>query len=334
VAAGATVDEVCRTLGRGIRAGVVRSRAGTLYKPSVSRRMESSLRVHVLPRIGALPVEGLSRRLLQRMVDELAAEHSAEVARKALHALSAALRIAERDGLLDSNPCHGVRVPSDGPGERAVRVLTPPEVDALIAAATTDDERLGRSLAGPLVALAFGSGLRLGELLALAWGPEGLDLDAGVVRVRRSLDRVRGADGAFALVTPKTRSAARDVPMDPADVVLLRRHWQAGDRPRPGALVFSVNGEPLNAIGAWRHVWARIVRAADLAPPSPRFHDTRHAWAVAMLRAGIRPEAVARLGGWSDVGLVTRRYGRHALPDELADAGRLLGAWRASRRGA
>ena len=52
-----------------------------------------------------------------------------------------------------------------------------------------------------------------------------------------------------------------------------------------------------------------------------------------MLRAGVRPEAVARLGGWSDVGMVTRRYGRHALPDELAEAGRLLGAWRTSRRG-
>ncbi len=76
VVAGATVEEVCRALGRGIRAGLGRSRAGTLYKPSVSRRMESSLRVQVLPRIGTLPVEGLSRRLLQRLVDGLAAEHS------------------------------------------------------------------------------------------------------------------------------------------------------------------------------------------------------------------------------------------------------------------
>ena len=50
-----------------------------------------------------------------------------------------------------------------------------------------------------------------------------------------------------------------------------------------------------------------------------------------MLRAGVR---VARLRGWSDVALVTRRYGKHALPDELADTGRLLGAWRAGRRGA
>jgi integrase len=332
VVAGATVEEVCRALGRGIRAGVVRSRAGTLYKPSVSRRMESSLRVHVLPRIGALPVETLSRRLLQRLVDELAAEHSPEVARKALHALSAALRMAERDGLLDANPCLGVRVPTDGLGERPVRVLTPTEVEALVAAAEADDRRLGRSLGGPLLALAFGSGLRSGELLALVWGPDGLDLESAVVRVRRSLDRVRGADGAFALVPPKTRAAVRDVPLDPSDVAVLRRHRQASGATPDGSLVFSFRGGPLDATGNLRHLWARAVRGAEVPPPAPRLHDARHFWAVAMLRAGVRPEAVARLGGWSDVGMVTRRYGRHALPDELAEAGRLLGAWRTSRR--
>jgi hypothetical protein len=48
-----------------------------------------------------------------------------------------------------------------------------------------------------------------------------------------------------------------------------------------------------------------------------------------LLRAGVRPEAVARLGGWSDVAMVTRRYGKHALPDEVADAAALLETWRA-----
>lgn len=52
-----------------------------------------------------------------------------------------------------------------------------------------------------------------------------------------------------------------------------------------------------------------------------------------MLRAGIAPPAVAELGGWAEVGIIHRRYGRRALPDELADAGRALGRWRAAHRG-
>src|SRR5688572_24866553 len=49
-----------------------------------------------------------------------------------------------------------------------------------------DDARLKRSFAAPRYTLAFGAGLRMGELLALRWGPDGLDLDSGVVHVRAS----------------------------------------------------------------------------------------------------------------------------------------------------
>jgi integrase len=208
----------------------------------------------------------------------------------------------------------------------------------ILAAAHADDARLGRSLAAPLLTLAFGTGLRSGELLGLVWGPEGLDIEQEIVRVRRSVDRVRGVDGRFPIIAPKSRAAVRDVPLDPADVPALRRHRLASGRPPDGALVFAdEQGDPLNAVGALRHVWARIAGAArigdePLPAPLPRFHDARHAWAVAMLRAGIAPAALAKLGGWSDVGIIHRRYGRHALPDELAHAGRALGEWREARR--
>jgi Phage integrase family len=128
------------------------------------------------------------------------------------------------------------------------------------------------------------------------------------------------------------------VPLDPADVPALRRHRLASGRPSDGALVFAEeHGDPLDAGGSVRRAWARMVAAAriddePLAAPLPRLHDARHAWAVAMLRSGIAPAALARLGGWADVGIIHRRYGRRALPDELDGAGRALGAWRASRR--
>ncbi|MBY0397952.1 MAG: hypothetical protein K2X91_15985, partial [Thermoleophilia bacterium] len=226
-----TVLEVARALGRGIVAGTVRNRNGAPYKPSVSRRMESLLREHVIPRIGAVPVTTLTRRDVQRLVDELAADTSPETARKALGALSVSLRVAERDGTIDRNPAERITVPRDGSGERPIRVVTPEEADAILDAARADDERLGRSLAGPLLALAFGTGLRSGELLGLVWGPDGLDLDAEVLRVRRSVDRVRGPDGTFPIVAPKSRAAVRDVPLDPADVTVLRRHRLASGRP-------------------------------------------------------------------------------------------------------
>ncbi len=180
---------------------------------------------------------------------------------------------------------------------------------------------------GPLVGLGLATGLRLGELLGLAWGAEGLDITAGVVRVRRSLDRTRGPAGRFAIVAPKSAAGVRDVPLGPSELARVRRHRLATGRPRAGELVFAdERGLPLDANGLPRYGWHRIRRVAD--EPLHRFRDLRHAWAVYSLRAGLRPEAVAQLGGWSDVAMVTRRYGRHPLPDEVADAGALLEAWR------
>ena len=240
----ATVEEAARSLCRGVVAGTVRSRAGTPFKPSVARKYESMLRLHVVPTIGGLPLAALRKRDVQRFVDDLAARESAETARKALTALRVALRLAERDGLIDVSPCSGVRVPADSDGERPARTLTPEEAAAIVAAADADDARLGRSLGGPLFALAFGTGLRSGELLALRWGRDGLDLDAGVVRVRRSLDRQRTIVGSFAEVAPKSWASRRDVPLAPADAGRLRRHRLATGRPPDGSLVFTNQRSP------------------------------------------------------------------------------------------
>lgn len=328
----ATVEDAAVALCRGMRGGTVRARNGVPYKPSVVRKYESNLRLHALPYIGGMPVGSLRKRDVQRFVDELAAEASAETARKALTALRVTLHFAERSGLVEGDPCSGVRVPTDPEGERPIRVITPEEGTVILGAAAADDTRLGeRSLAFPLFALALGSGLRSGELLALPWGREGLDLDGGRACVRRSLDRVRDASGSFLFVPPKSRASRREVPLAPADIAILRRHRLASGRPPDGALVFSDAGRPLNATGLPRHAWRRVVEASGITEPLPRLHDARHAWAVIMLRAGARPEAVTKLGGWGDVGMVTRRYGRHALPDELADAGLALERFRTLR---
>lgn len=327
-----TVEDACRSLGAGIIAGTVRTRNGTPFKPSVSRKYESMLRLYVVPRLGDVPLVGLAKRDVQAMLDALAAEETAETARKALTALRVALRVAERDGHIEANPCAGVRVPADGHDARPVRILTPEECSAIVTAADAMDARLARSLGGPLFALAFGTGLRSGELLALRWGEDGLDLEAGVVRVRRSLDRERGPDGSFELLLPKSRASWRDVPLTPPDAARLRRHRLAAGRRADGALVFAdAAGHPLSAKGIVRYAWAEAVVASAVALPAPTFHDARHAYATHVLRAGLTLHAVARLLGHRDVSLVARRYG-HALPDELADAGRILDRFRGGSR--
>lgn len=327
-----TVEDAARRLCKAMKDGSVRSRSGREYKPSVTRNYEGHLRRLVLPRIGAVPVTTLTAGDCQRLVDEIAGRTSPAHARAALAALRVALRLSERYGEIPSNPCAGVRPPTSDE-ERSPRVLSASESVCLLGAAEADDDRFGRSFAAPFVALALGTGLRVGELLALPWGVDGVDLTAGLVRVRRSLDRVKDAYGVYPFVAPKSRHGRRDVPLAPEDTARLRRHRLATGRPQDGTLVFAdIHGGPLPPHGLPRAAWERITKASGLPNPRPRLHDLRHSFATHALAAGLSAHAVARLLGHSDAGLVWRRYG-HALPDELARAGEALSAWRAVKHG-
>jgi integrase len=341
-----------------MREGSVRTNRGQEYKPSVLRKYEEALRVLVIPEIGAVPVATLTRGDVQRLVDGIAAQRTPEHARKALVSLRVSVRLAERYGEVDGNVCGGIRVPTNSEGEKPPVVLTPEQAAAIVAQADADDGRRKRSYCGPLISLAFGAGLRLGELLALQWGKEGLDLDDGVVRVRRSLDRVRDPSGVYPVIPPKSRASRRDVPLTEDDVARLRRHRMATGRrdgdlvfgdesgialsPTPatrgflracwGARIFTDESDAeLRAAKSW-HAFRHLCSERDVQLPLPNFHSTRHAFASHMLAAGLSAHAVAQLLGHSDAGLVWKRYG-HALPAEVARAGDVLGAWRAGRSG-
>ncbi|MFN2467042.1 MAG: hypothetical protein ABR521_02760 [Gaiellaceae bacterium] len=157
-----TVEDAARRLCRGMVDGSIRARDGRPYKPSVVRKYEEQLRLLVLPRIAAVPINALTGGDCQRLVDEIAADRTPEHARKALTALRVALRVAQRYGELDSSPCAGVRVPVSAHGEAVARILTPEETTAVVDAAELEDARLERSFAAPLIVLALATGLRLG----------------------------------------------------------------------------------------------------------------------------------------------------------------------------
>ncbi len=323
------IFEAATRLVRGMRDGSAVTNSGEAYKPSVVRKYEAALRLDVVPSVGAIPVDELTRGDVQRLVDEIGRSASVDRAAKALVALRVVLRQCERYGEIEANPCRGVSVPRRRDEERPARVLTVAEVERLLAAAQADDERLKRSLAHPLVLLAAFTGARLGELLALAWGPTGLDLDQHRMTISRSLDRYRDEQTRrHQFITPKSRASRRGVPLDQRAVAGLRAHRLASGRPADGELVFSdVLGRPLIPQSIPRHLWLRTLDRAKLADPQPRFHDLRHAWASHALASGLGAHAVAKLLGHSDAGLVWQRYG-HALPDELAGAADRIASWR------
>lgn len=76
----------------------------------------SILRVHVLPRWGAVPLGRIDHSSVQEWVTTLGRRRSPALVVKAYRLLAAVLRSAVRDRLIAFNPCDGVELPSVGVG--------------------------------------------------------------------------------------------------------------------------------------------------------------------------------------------------------------------------
>lgn len=349
-----TLEDAARRFCRGMLDGTARTRDGRQYGRQTAATYEGALRLRVLPVLGRVPVATLSRGDIQRLVSEIAGRDSVAQASHVRAALAAVLRQCEDYGELDSTPCVGIRVErahDEHDDAEPVFVLTPAQGVELVRAADADDEAHGRSLLGPFVRLALATGLRRAELLALPWGPDGLDLDAGTVTVRRSLATSRDREtGRYPFLPTKSRRSRRTVPLPAADIPALRRHRLATGRPADGALVFAHDDGrelgPSRLRVPWRRAtvtalgvcercstaardWTKEDECEHELGPLPTVHDLRHSYASHALRAGLTARAVADLLGHADASLVLRRYA-HTLPDELSGAAVALDKWRAT----
>jgi integrase len=144
---------------------------------------------------------------------------------------------------------------------------------------------------GALCFFMFGTGSRIGEAVALTWADVDLGNRTAIIR------------------QTKTRSE-RTTHLPPPVLASLAN---IPSNRNPNNRVFKY---------AWRdstrQVWDNAIRRAGIKRLTP--HSCRHGFATTMLRAGVDPKTVAKLGGWKDVGTVMRFYA-HAMEDKtITDA--------------
>jgi integrase len=244
----------------------------------------------------------LSARDVRQLLATLAADGVGERTAQLAHAvLRAALEDAVREEIIARNVAKLVRAPRPVKQER--EPLTVHQVRELLKA--TRDHRLHALF----VVFAL-LGLRRSEALGLRW--DDVDLDAGVLRVRRSLHR---ADGKLTVFDTKTQRSARAVPLPALVVRALRHHklhqdaerQQLGARwPNLGYVFTTPIGTPIDPRNCTRVVQAQC-KAAGL--PAIRLHDLRHGCVSVLLALGVPPRTVMDIVGHSTLEMTMTVYG-------------------------
>jgi integrase len=286
-------------------------------RPRTHGRYTELLRLHVIPALGHVLLEKLAPVDVQRLLNRKLAEGlSPKTVRHIRGVLSTALGRAVKWSLIGRNA--------------AALTDAPRAVTANIRAFDSDEARRfidavsGERLEA-LYLLTITLGLRRGEVLALKWND--LDLDADIVHVRASLQRV---NGCLQLSETKTQKSRRKLPILEFVAKALRLHRTrqiearllAGPQWRDAGFVFTTGiGTPVDPANLLDN-FKRILKKAGL--PDIRFHDLRHSAASLLLTLNVHPRVVMELLGHSQISLTMNTYS-HVVPDLLREAVGKLG---------
>ena len=263
-------------------------------KPSTVDEKELTLRRHLVPYFGEMPLGKVSFAAIQDYkAAKVKDDYNEKTINNHLMILRRMLEVARKRGLIETVPeIEWLKAPKP-----AFDFLTFEEAERLLAAAD------GEWRVMFLVALR--TGLRQSELLGLRW--EDVDLKAGRLVVRQAI--VRGRIG-----TPKS-GKPREVPLSSETVRALKEH-----RHLRGQYVFSYDdGEPLQKTCLRRPLPAACKKAGLR---NVGWHVLRHTFASHLTMRGVPLKVIQELLGHSTMEM-TMRYA-HLAPEVRRDAVELL----------
>lgn len=282
---------------------------------------------HIAPEIGSYSLSELNTDILQRFINNQADNGSLKgggLSPKTLQNMNRmihkSLEKAMELDLIVKNYASFVEIPRIE--ETEMRVLTVEEQEQLEKELTTSNEKLAFG-----VYLSLTLGIRLGEVLGLRWSD--IDTQKGIVRIRRTVNRLEKLDGSgteLVVGTPKSKKSLRDIPISEGYCQKLMYYWARSSQimrkpPKDNDyLLRSAVGGPAEP-KTMQETFKRILKAAGVADAN--FHSLRHTFATRAIEKGADVKTLSVLLGHSDVNITLNRYA-HVLDEQKRKTMNLL----------
>ena len=188
--------------------------------------------------------------------------------------------------------------------------ITATEIESLTGAeivAVLDTLKGSRIYA--VAALAFATGMRRGELLALRW--RNVDLAKAMLTVEHSLEQTKAG---LRFKEPKSMHGHRSISLPTSAVAMLTRHRKEqleirmalgmGKHDTDAVVFCNLDGSPISP-NNFSATWRVAIRKAGFRVS---FHACRHSHASALIAAGLDVVAVSRRLGHSSPVITLRTY--------------------------
>jgi integrase len=277
------------------------------------------LRGHLAPFFGDRPLNRIDERFVATYLKQKRDQGlSSKTVHNHLNFMHGLFKFSVKRGWAAQNPVATVERPRKArQPERRLRFLQPVELDALLRGVA--DDELG-AVERPLYLTAAMTGLRQGELIALAWS----DIDWLARRIRVADNFPRGR--VDKRDSPKSHEG-RSVPMADRVGAELERHFQRTHYRADSDQVFChpETGKPLDPSKVGKR-FKKTLERAGLREIT--FHELRHTFGTQLSAAGVPLRTIQEWMGHGDA--KTTEVYRHYAPDPTHGADMVEGAF--SRR--
>jgi len=230
---------------------------------------------NLTPEFGSRALHLITRRDIEAYSRSRASKVKGATINRELALLRHLFNIAIEKGYTDHNPARGLKRHPEAPWRHKF-YFSESEIEKLISGSAPHLR--------PILAVAFGTGLRKGDILGLKW--RDVDLDRGIISIQMQ----------------KTGEPI-EIPLIPMLRDLLR---QMKSRAGLSQFVFSL-GSSGQGIGDIKTAFRAALRRSGLAEKGYRFHDIRRTFARMLYNQGVILTKIQRLLGHKSV-LTTERY--------------------------
>lgn len=275
----------------------IRLKGGTINK------YRNLIDTHIMPELGSVKLNNitstvvnnfLTQKLQKGRIDKTGGL-SASYVRSIMLIVNSAIKFAVAEQM-----CLPLKTPIMKPSnsKTEITVLSVDEQKRLETHLRSD---LDPTKAGIYISLH--TGLRIGEICALAW--DDVDFKNRIIKIRHTVARVRDSEKETAtkliIDTPKTPSSTRDIPISSDLLPILEEIHNFSS----SAYVISETTEFISP-RTYEYRYHRLLDESGIA--SVNYHALRHTFATRCIEAGVDVKSLSEILGHSNVGITLNTY--------------------------
>lgn len=265
-------------------------------KASTIWRYSYLLDCQIYPKLGDVRIRDLTQEMMQEFAKEIKQtgriNGSAPLSDNYVSSVVGVLSDLQ-EYAVKKKMCHPFIFPISKPGMKKTRhtILSVGEISRLL---TCLNEAKETAAAG--VAITLYAGLRVGEVCALQW--KDIDLENGILTVRKTVQRVQkgdGIDGSYLrLDRPKTPCSMREIPLHPNLIRMLKEREE-----KNGNLFVLTGTEQFMNPATYEYQYHRMMKKACITDVN--YHTLRHSFTTICVEEGVDIKALSEILGHSKV---------------------------------